>query len=377
MQQRLCTYVSQRVGISHTQTLAVIGFIIIKSYALQNRISMSKIKLPDTMTVAVLNSYSGADALSIEQRPMPSRGTNEVLVKVAYSPINPSDLAALKGKYGFKDSTPIVPGGEGSGVVVSAGPGVMARYFLGKNVACTGWGIGGGVWSEYVVKSVKGGVLPLNKSLSLEQGAMSFINPLTASAFIHISKSGGHKAIALTAAASSLGQMVNRLGRKEGIQMLNIVRMDAQVDLLKAQGADIVLNSNQAGFEQELHDVCHQTNTGLAFDAVAGQLTGQLLKAMPPESKVIVFSALSHEAIKVSPGLLIFEDKRIDSFWLGPWLSKQNIVQMMLLWKRAQKQIPNNLKSEIRKIYPMQEVKEAIRDYTSEMTGGKILLRMS
>ena len=257
------------------------------------------------------------------------------------------------------------------------GPGFMARNLLGKRVACTGWGSGGGVWSQYVVKSVKGGVLRLNRSLSLEQGAMSFINPLTASAFIDITKKAGHKSIAQTAAASSLGQMVNRLGQKEGIKIVNVVRRDAQVDLLKAQGADIVLNSSEEGFEQELHDACHQTNTRLAFDAVAGQMTGQLLKAMPPNSRITLFSALSRQAVEASPGNLIFENKMIDGFWLGPWISKQNILKTMLLWKRAQKQIPNHLKSEIRKIYPLEEVKEAIHDYTSQMTGGKILLRMS
>lgn len=329
------------------------------------------------MTAVVLNSYSGADALSIEQRPVPTPGRNEVLVKVAFAPIHPSDLATLSGYYGFKNPPPIVPGGEGSGEVVSAGPGVMAKYFLGKNVACTGWGKGGGVWSEYVVKSVKGGVLPLDKSLSLAQGAMSIINPLTASAFIDISKKGGHKAIVLTAAASSLSQKVNRLGRKEGIQIVNVVRREAQVDLLKGQGADIVLNSSDERFEQQLHDACHQANAHLAFDAVAGQLTNQLLKAMPQNSKVIVFSALSKQGIQVSPDLLIFEDKMIDSFWLGPWIRKQRLVKTMRLWKRTQKQIPTHLKSEIRKIYPLQEVKEAIQDYKDQMTGGKILLRMS
>ncbi len=328
------------------------------------------------MTVAVLNSYSGAEALSIEQRPVPSPGRNEVLVKVAFSPINPSDLATLKGHYGFTNPTPIIPGGEGSGEVVAAGPGFMAKYFLGKKVACAGWGVGGGVWSEYVVKSVKGGVLPLHKSLTLEQGAMSIINPLTASAFIDISKKEGHKAILLTAAASSLGQMVNRLGRNEGIQIVNIVRRDQQVDLLKAQGAEIVLNSNKAGFEQLPHDVCQETNAHLAFDAVAGELSNQLLKAMPQNSKVIVYSALSQKKIQVSPDQLIFENKRVDGFWLGPWISKQNLLKIMRLWKRAQRQVPDELKSDIRKIYPIQEVKAAIHDYTSQMTGGKILLSM-
>ncbi len=329
------------------------------------------------MTVAVLNAYSGADAISIEQRPIPRPGKNEVLVKVAFSPINPSDLATIEGHYGFNDPTPIVPGGEGSGQVIAAGPGMMASYFQGKQVACTGWGTGGGVWSQYVVKSVKGGVLPLRKSLSLDQGAMSIVNPLTASAFIAIAKEGGHKAIAMTAAASSLGQMVNRLGRSEGIQILNVVRRDGQVDLLKTQGSQIVLNSSDAGFEEELHVACHQHDTRLAFDTVAGPLTGQLLKAMPPNGQVIVFSALSRQAVQASPGLLIFENKSIGNFWLGPYIGKLGILKTMCLWKRAQQQISGHLKSEVRKIYPLREVQEAIRNYRSLMTGGKILLRMS
>ncbi|MBT8187919.1 MAG: zinc-binding dehydrogenase [Croceitalea sp.] len=338
---------------------------------------MSKITIPETMMAVVLDSYSGADALRIEQWPVPKPGKNEVLVKVAFAPINPSDLATLEGHYGFNNPAPIVPGGEGSGEVVAAGPGMMASYFKGKRVACAGWGTGGGTWSQYVVKSVKGGVLPLNRSVSLEQGAMSIINPQTASAFLAIAKEGGHKAIALTAAASSLGQMVNKLGRSEGVQIINVVRRAEQVELLKAQGANIVLNSNDETFEQELHDACHQNNTHLAFDAVAGQLTGQLLKAMPSNSKVIVFSALSREAIQASPSALIFENKRIDSFWLGPYISNQSVLKTMRMWKRAQQQISKQLKSEIRKIYPLQQVKEAIRDYRSQMTGGKMLLRMA
>ncbi len=338
---------------------------------------MRKSRIPDTMTVAVLNDYSGTDALSIEQRPIPRPGKNEVLVKMAFSPINPSDLATLDGHYGFDDSTPIVPGGEGSGEVIGAGPGVMAGYFNGKKVACTGWGIGGGVWSEYVVKSVKGGVMPLNRSLNLEQGAMSIVNPLTASAFIAIAKEGEHRSIAITAAASTLGQMVNRLGRSEGIQIVNIVRRDTQMDLLRAQGAELVLNSSETGFEEELQDVFHRNETRLAFDAVAGLLTGQLIKAMPANSRVIVFSALSRQAIQVGPSPVIFENKAIDGFWLGPYISKQSIMKTMRLWKRAQRQIPGHLKSKVRKIYPLHEVKEAIYDYRNQMTGGKILLRMS
>jgi NADPH:quinone reductase-like Zn-dependent oxidoreductase len=336
---------------------------------------MAQNQIPDQMTAIVLDSYTGVEALRVEQRPVPKPGKDEVLVKVAAAPINPNDLAFLEGQYGFKNPPPIVPGNEGSGTVVAVGAGPMGRYLLGKRVACLHQGQGDGVWAEYVLVSAKGGALPLHKSVSLEQGAMSAINPLTACAFLEIAQDGGHQAIVLTAAASALGQMVNRLGRSAGVQVINIVRRDAQVELLKEQGATIVLNSNEANFDQKLHDVCHQHDVHLAFDAVAGPLTGQLLAALPPHSKVTVYSALSYEAAKASPDQLIFDDKVVDGFWLGPWLfSNKNILQILMMWRRAQKLLATELRSEIRARYPFQEAKQAVQEYLNQMTGGKILL---
>ena len=336
---------------------------------------MTKTQIPDQMTAVVLDSYSGAEALRVEQRPVPKPGKDEVLVKVAASPINPSDLAFLDGNYGFDNPPPVVPGGEGSGTVVAVGPGSMGRYFLGKRVACLSNGERDGTWAEYVVASTKGGAFPLNKSVSLEQGAMSVINPLTASAFLEITNDGEHKAIVLTAAASALGQMVNRLGRSEGVQVINIVRRDAQVELLKAQGATVVLNSSDVDFDRQLRDACHQYDAHLAFDAVAGPMTGQLLKALRENSTVTVYSCLSRKAPQTNVDQIIFRGKTITGFWLGPWLySNKNLLQILMLWRRSQKLIGTDLKSEIRARYPFQEARKAVQEYTHQMTGGKILL---
>jgi len=338
---------------------------------------MAQMQVPDQMTAVVLDSYSGAEALRVEQRPVPKPGKDEVLVKVAASPINPSDLAFLDGEYGFKNPPPVVPGGEGSGTVVAVGPGMAGRYFLGKRVACLSQGKGGGTWAEYVVTSAMGGALPLHQSVSLEQGAMSIINPLTASAFLEIAKKGGHKAIVLTAAASSLGQMVNRLGRSEGVQVISVVRRDAQVEWLKEQGATIVLNSSEADFEQQLHDACHQAEAHLAFDAVAGPMTRQLLDALPERSKVIVYSCLSYEGPQAGADHFIFEGKAIDGFWLGPWINDMNLIQILMMWRRAQKLMSTDLRSEVRVRYPFEEAEQAVKDYLSQMTGGKVLLTPS
>ncbi len=335
---------------------------------------MTQNHIPDQMTAVVLDAYAGVEALRVEQRPVPEPGNDQALVKVAAAPINPSDLAFLEGLYGFKNPPPVVPGGEGAGTVVAVGPGPMGCYFLGKRVASLWNGKGDGVWAEYALTSTKGGVLPLHASVSLEQGAMAAINPLTASAFLEIAKQGGHRTIVLTAAASALGQMVNRLSRSDGIQVINIVRRDTQVDLLKQQDATIVLNSTAANFDQQLQDACHQHDAHLAFDAVAGHMTGRLLKALPRRSKVTVYAGLSFKAVQADPDLFIFEKKSVDGFWLGPWITNKNLIQILLMWRRVQKLLATELRSEVRARYTFQEAKKAVHEYLSQMTGGKILL---
>ena len=157
--------------------------------------------------------------------------------------------------------------------------------------------------------------------------------------------------------------------------MINIIRREAQKELLKEQGAEIVLNSDDANFPKHLWDVCQQYPARLAFDAVAGPLTIQLLKAMPAHSKVIVYGGLSYEPAQAEAGQLIFEGKSIEGFWLTTWMSKRNFLQSFAIWQRVQRLIMTNLKSEIRKQYPFNEVQNAIKEYQSQMTGGKILLR--
>ena len=97
---------------------------------------MSPNHIPENMTAVVLEAYNGVESLRVVQRPVPKPGPNQVLVKVAASPINPSDLMFIEGKYGFKKRLPVVPGFEGSGTVVAVGSSMMSRFLAGKRVAC-------------------------------------------------------------------------------------------------------------------------------------------------------------------------------------------------------------------------------------------------
>ena len=158
------------------------------------------------------------------------------------------------------------------------------------------------------------------------------------------------------------------------IQVINIIRKGNEAEILKKLGATIVLNSSEGDFDQQLRDACHQHEARLAFDAVAGRLTLQLLEALPTGSKVTVYSCLSYENPQTSADQLIFENKSVDGFWLGPWINEKNLIQILMMWRRAQKLIATDLKTDVRARYPFEDAKVAVQEYLDQMTGGKILL---
>ena len=338
---------------------------------------MTSSQIPEQMTAVLLESYEGAAGLRVVQRPVPQPGPKDVLIQVAAAPINPSDLSFLQGRYGFQKTLPTIPGFEGSGTVVAVGreTGLMGRFLLGRRVACVTQQHGEGLWAEYAVTSANY-ALPLAGAVSLEQGAMSVVNPLTAVALIDSAQKGGHKAVLNTAGASALGLMLHRLGQQEGIEVVNIVRRAEQVTQLKQQGMRTVLNSSSATFAEELRDLCHGQKIRLAFDAIAGETPQQLLAAMPDHSRVTVYGNLAQQDVALNSGGLIFQDKSVDGFWLTRWVGQKNFLQSLLMWRRAQTLLLSALKTEVRARYPLAQAPQAVAEYEATMSGGKVLLVM-
>ena len=242
--------------------------------------------------------------VSLTRVPIPVPAANEVLVRVAAAPINPSDLgllfagadmtkasqrgtkdqplvaarvpdAALKSMTArFDASMPV--GNEGAGVVVEAGTSEAAQALLGKTVAV----LGGAMYSQYRCVPIAQ-TLALPAGTTPAEGASSFVNPLTALGMVETMRTEGHTALVHTAAASNLGQMLNRICLKDRIPLVNIVRSGGQVDLLRATGAAHVCNSSSPTFVQDLIEALSATGATLAFDAIGGgKLAGQILMCM-------------------------------------------------------------------------------------------------
>jgi NADPH2:quinone reductase len=242
--------------------------------------------------------------VTLVDRTFPEPGPDEVLVRVEATPINPSDLGLLFGPadlstiaVGGTAERPVVTaripertmpglaarvgkalpvGNEGAGVVVQTGASPQARALEGRTVAM----IGGAMYAQYrLIRASDCLVLP--EGTAPAQAASCFVNPLTALGMVETMRREGHTAIVHTAAASNLGQMLNRICIKDGIALVNVVRKPEQVALLQAQGAQHVLDTSDPGFDAALVDALAATAATIAFDATGGgRLAGRILSAM-------------------------------------------------------------------------------------------------
>ena len=269
-----------------------------------------------TLSGASVDASGGELVLSLQSIPTPVPADDEVLVRIEATPINPSDIGLLFGAADMAtakafvktvaDSVagasagatgPVVTaqipegampgmsgrlgqsmpvGNEGAGTVVAAGASAAAQALMGKKVAV----LGGAMYTQYrCVKADQCLVLP--EGATAADGASCFVNPLTALGMVETMRREGHTALVHTAAASNLGQMLNKICMKDGINLVNIVRKPEQAALLKSIGAKYICDAQSATFMEDLTQALVATGATIAFDATGGgNLAGQILTAM-------------------------------------------------------------------------------------------------
>jgi len=352
--------------------------------------------------------------ISLLSVPTPEPGPDEVVVRVEATPINPSDLGLLVGAAdmstakaaGTKDAPVItarVPdagmramagrlddsmpvGNEGAGVVIATGSSDAAKALMGKTVAM----IGGAMYAQYRCLKV-GECLPLPAGTTPAEGASCFVNPLTALGMTETMRREGHKALVHTAAASNLGQMLNKICLKDGIALVNIVRSQEQAEILRNIGAKYVVDSTSPAFMDELTNALVETGATIAFDAIGGgRLAGQILTGM--EAAAIktakVYSRYGtnvHKQVYIYGGLDTRPTELVRSFgmawgiggWLlFPFLMKIGQADAAKLRQRVVDELKTTFASHYTKVVSLQEALdlENVAAYAKRATGEKFLI---
>jgi NADPH:quinone reductase-like Zn-dependent oxidoreductase len=357
---------------------------------------------------------SGELELSLAQVEIPEPAADEVVVRVEASPINPSDLGLLTGaadmstafSSGSGDKTMVtatVPqammkamagrldesmpvGNEGAGVVIKAGSSDAANGLLGNTVAM----IGGAMYAQFRLMKVTD-CLVLPPGTTAAEGASCFVNPLTALGMVETMRREGHKALVHTAAASNLGQMLNRICLKDGIDLVNIVRSAEQAKLLRDIGARHICDSTSPSFMDDLTQALVDTGATIAFDAIGGgKLAGQILTCMETaiNKTAKVYSRYGsnvHKQVYVYGGLdprPIELNRAFGMAWgvggwlLFPFLQKIGAAEGQKLRQRVAAELKTTFASHYTKVVSLQEALklENIVVYSKRATGEKFLI---
>jgi NADPH:quinone reductase-like Zn-dependent oxidoreductase len=357
---------------------------------------------------------SGELEISLVSVPTPEPADDEIVVRVEATPINPSDLGLLIGaadmttakSSGTKDAPvisakvpesamkamagrldePMPVGNEGAGTVIKTGSSDAAKALMGKTVAM----IGGAMYAQYRCLKARD-VLVLPAGATAAEGASCFINPLTALGMTETMRREGHKALVHTAAASNLGQMLNRICLKDGIGLVNIVRSPEQAGILRQIGAKHVIDSTSPDFMDALTEAVAETGATLGFDAIGGgKLAGQILTCMENAASRTAkvysrYGSSVHKQVYIygslDPGPTELNRAFGMAWGVGGWLltlflQKIDRADADRLRQRVVAELKTTFASHYTQVVSLQEALQlpAIAAYTKRATGEKYLI---
>jgi len=357
-------------------------------------------------------STDGTLEISLKNVKVPQPKSHEVIVRIEAAPINPSDMWPMFGPANLAEATlsedkstysapvhkSILPriksrlgqvlpiGNEGAGVVIAAGDSKAAQALMGKTVAI----LTGGVYAQYCCVPAQA-CLVHNDGTTAMNAATSFVNPLTALGMVETMRMEGHSALVHTAAASSLGQMLNKICIAEGVSLVNIVRSQQQVDILQKIGAKYICNSSSETFKADLYKAIDETGATLAFDAIGGgEIVSDILTAMEQSGSkdAVGFNTYGSEANKqvyiyggldFSPSTL---NRAYGMTWgIGGWLlmrflSKLKPEQIGQLQKRVADEIKTTFACSFTDELTFEQAMtpEIVLQYNAKKTGEKYLI---
>jgi NADPH:quinone reductase-like Zn-dependent oxidoreductase len=354
-------------------------------------------------------TQDGKLTLELSEETFPEPTGSQVLVKMEAAPINPSDLAILTSAADFENAEysdgkvvadmpepflsgqkarhgqRLPAGNEGAGTVIATGDADHAKALMGQRVAC----VPGNAFSQYAIADATM-CLPLGDHSS-EEGASSFVNPMTALGFVENAKIDGQTAIIHTAGASNLGQMLLKICQEDDIALVNIVRKADHVELLKGLGSTHVVNSSDDDFMKQLRAAIDETDAYYGFDPIGGgNAVDTVFKAM---EQVAVSKMSEYSRYGSNQQKRMFIYGRLDmgptiltpaygfgwtlSGWLlTPFLQQAGMETVMRMRQRVLENLTTTFASSYKAKVDLEGMltRQAILDYKQMKTGVKYLV---
>ncbi|MGL3199615.1 MULTISPECIES: zinc-binding dehydrogenase [Curtobacterium] len=311
-----------------------------------------------------------ADVLAAEERPVPTPGAGEVLVRTVLSPIHNHDLWTIRGTYGFKPELPAASGTEALGVVEALGEGVT-NLSVGRRVA------GGtfGVWAEYYVANAAG-LVPVPDAMTDEDAAQLVSMPFSAISLLHSLDLHEGDWLIQNAANGAVGRMVAQLGKARGINVIGLVRRAAGVEELREQGIDRIVATDADDWQDQVRAITGGAPIVAGVESVGGKAAGDIASVMGENGTLVVFGAMASPTLEIPSGKVIFGQLTVKGFW-GAVVSKtmDAPLKQQLFGELISRVLDGSLTLPVSEVFPFEEARAAARASDTAGRVGKVLLR--
>ncbi len=327
-----------------------------------------------TVTAVCLHEYGiPEEVVRVEQWELPGIKSDQILVEVKATPLNPADINVLEGKYLIRSPLPAVVGNEGVGVIAQTGSAVsnlrVGQYVISPDRV--------GNWCEAYIADADT-LISLPDNIPLQQAAMLSVNPPTAwqmlEAFVTL-KPGDW--LIQNAANSAVGRFVIQIARFRGLRTVNVVRRKELIAELQAEGADIVV-TDEIPLSKQIQDLTADTDVRLGLNAVGGDSAKEIAKSLGTHGTLVTYGAMGLQPLEMGNGLLIFKDIRFRGFWINAWYKRADTREIHEMFDQLISLVAaEKLKAPVEKTYPLTDAKNAVIHARQSRRKGKILFVMS
>ena len=306
---------------------------------------------------------------------IPKISSSQVLVKMFYASVNPSDILSSEGKNSITRSfpLPLTIGYEGTGEVVEVGKDFESKFKPGDKVFCVTMG----TWAEYAV-SEGDNCHHLPSDAPIDVAACSYVNPMTVYVMLLELQAEGHKSVVHTAGSSSLGRMFIKVMKENGIKTINLVRNNAYIKELKESGADYVLNTKDEDFEEKFKEAVNSLDCRKVYDAIGGQFTDRLAWLMPKKSTISVYGILEGDTqAHVDFWALLSQESILNGFWVAKHIQTHPKEKIAEGFQKIFAGLRGVFATHISKVFSLDEAREAMKYQYENGSKGKVLLSPS
>ena len=312
-----------------------------------------------------------AEVLRLQQRPVAEPSAGEVKIRILASPIHPSDIGILLGKYGNLPHLPAVGGREGVAEVIKLGEGVE-DLVVGDRVIVPG---SVGTWQTLATIPVKG-LFKVPSDIPVEMAAMCMVNPPTAWRMLRDSGLNKGEWVIQNAANSAVGLHVIEMAKHLDLKTINVVRREELIEPLKQMGADVVVLED-SGYHKRINELTGGEPVSLALNSIGGESGMRLVNVLSPNGIHITFGAMQFDPVRFPTRALIFNNVTMKGFWMDKWFRDNSEARVKIMFDHIFDLMRKGIvQPSVDRLYGLEDYKQAI-ERAGQPRMGKVLFRLT